>query len=144
MTTKILVPIDISETELTQRVIAQVEAQARLDDAEVHFLTVLPLYPYYATLGARYVADLPVMDDLETDAIKKLDEIVKQFSLPEDRVYKHFAEGAPKDKILELAKTIPADLVIISSHRPDFTTYLLGSTAAAVVRHAECSVLVIR
>ena len=70
MTTKILVPIDISETELTQRVIAQVEAQARLDDAEVHFLTVLPLYPYYATLGARYVADLPVMDDLETDAMK--------------------------------------------------------------------------
>ncbi|WP_179127406.1 universal stress protein, partial [Salmonella enterica] len=26
----------------------------------------------------------------------------------------------------------------------DITTYLLGSNAAAVVRHAECSVLVVR
>jgi Universal stress protein UspA and related nucleotide-binding proteins len=144
MTKKILVPIDILETELTQQVIKQVEAQARLDDAEVHFLTVIPLYPYYATLGARYVADLPVMDNLETDTMKKLDNIVKQFSLPEDRVFQHFAEGAPKDKILEQAKALSADMIVISSHRPDFTTYLLGSTAAAVVRHAECSVLVIR
>ncbi|WP_179655998.1 universal stress protein, partial [Salmonella enterica] len=37
-----------------------------------------------------------------------------------------------------------ADMVIIASHRPDITTYLLGSNAAAVVRHAECSVLVVR
>ena len=38
----------------------------------------------------------------------------------------------------------PAELVIIASHRPDITTYLLGSNAAAVVRHADCSVLVVR
>ncbi len=35
-------------------------------------------------------------------------------------------------------------MIIIASHRPDITTYLLGSNAAAVVRHAECSVLVWR
>ncbi|ENT3205198.1 universal stress protein, partial [Salmonella enterica] len=48
------------------------------------------------------------------------------------------------DNILEMAKKLPADMVIIASHRPDITTYLLGSNAAAVVRHAECSVLVVR
>ena len=51
---------------------------------------------------------------------------------------------SPKDRILELAKKIPAHMIIIASHRPDITTYLLGSNAAAVVRHAECSVLVVR
>ncbi|HCP2705570.1 TPA: universal stress protein, partial [Escherichia coli] len=53
-------------------------------------------------------------------------------------------EGSPKDRILEMAKKIPAHMIIIASHRPDITTYLLGSNAAAVVRHAECSVLVVR
>ncbi|HIH8554105.1 TPA: universal stress protein, partial [Salmonella enterica] len=67
-----------------------------------------------------------------------------KFNLPVDRVQAHVAEGSPKDKILEMAKKLPADMVIIASHRPDITTYLLGSNAAAVVRHAECSVLVVR
>ena len=42
MNRMILVPIDISDTELTDRVIKHVEAEARIDDAEVHFLTVIP------------------------------------------------------------------------------------------------------
>ncbi|THE47716.1 universal stress protein, partial [Citrobacter freundii] len=32
----------------------------------------------------------------------------------------------------------------LPSHKPGFSTYLLGSTAAAVVRHAKCPVLVVR
>ncbi|HDR2322894.1 TPA: universal stress protein, partial [Enterobacter roggenkampii] len=31
-----------------------------------------------------------------------------------------------------------------ASHKPDISTYLLGSNAAAVVRHAKCPVLVVR
>lgn len=37
MNRTILVPIDISDSELTQRVISHVEAEAKIDDAEVHF-----------------------------------------------------------------------------------------------------------
>ena len=37
-----------------------------------------------------------------------------------------------------------ADLIIIASHKPGFQDYFLGSTAAKVVRHAPCSVLVVR
>ncbi|MBJ3817082.1 universal stress protein UspF [Shimwellia pseudoproteus] len=143
MTRKILVPIDVSETELTQKVITWVEAQSRIDDAEIHFLTVVPVLPYYMSLGQGMV-DLPDIHQLKNRAEKKLTEIATQFSLPEDRKFTHCVEGAPRDTILEMAKTLPADLVIISSHRPDITTYLLGSNAAAVVRHAECPVLVIR
>lgn len=38
MNRTILVPIDISDSELTQRVISHVEAEAKIDNAEVHFL----------------------------------------------------------------------------------------------------------
>ena len=139
MNRMILVPIDISDTELTDRVIKHVEAEARIDDAEVHFLTVIPSLPYYASLGMAYTAELPAMDDLKAESESRLKEIVKKFT-----IHLHVSEGSPKDKILAMAKSLPADLVIISSHRPDITTYLLGSNAAAVVRHAECSVLVVR
>ena len=59
MNRTILVPIDISDSELTQRVISHVEAEAKIDDAEVHFLTVIPSLPYYASLGLAYSAELP-------------------------------------------------------------------------------------
>ena len=36
------------------------------------------------------------------------------------------------------------DCVVIASHRPGLQDYLLGSTAARVVRHAACSVHVLR
>ena len=142
MNRTILVPIDISDSELTQRVISHVEEEAKIDDAEVHFLTVIPSLPYYASLGLAYSAELPAMDDLKAEAKSQLEEIIKKFKLPTDRVHVHVEEGSPKDRILELAKKIPAHMIIIASHRPDITTYLLGSNAAAVVRHAECSVLV--
>lgn len=51
MNRTILVPIDISDSELTQRVINHVEAEAKIDDAQVHFLTVIPSLPYYSALG---------------------------------------------------------------------------------------------
>ena len=76
MNRMILVPIDISDTELTDRVIKHVEAEARIDDAEVHFLTVIPSLPYYASLGMAYTAELPAMDDLKAESESRLKEIV--------------------------------------------------------------------
>ena len=52
--------------------------------------------------------------------------------------------GHPSTKILECAEEIGADLIIIASHRPKLQDYFLGSTAARVVRHAQCAVLVDR
>ena len=46
--------------------------------------------------------------------------------------------------ILEVADEKQADLIIIASHQPGLQDYFLGSTAAKVVRHAQCSVMVIR
>ncbi|MBT8411941.1 MAG: universal stress protein, partial [Octadecabacter sp.] len=36
------------------------------------------------------------------------------------------------------------DCIIMASHQPGLEDYFLGSTAARVVRHAKCSVHVIR
>ena len=36
------------------------------------------------------------------------------------------------------------DLIVVGSHRPVMSDYLLGSNAKTIVRHAQCSVLVVR
>ncbi len=46
--------------------------------------------------------------------------------------------------ILEHAAKIGADCIVIASHKPCLKGYFLGSTAARVVRHAECAVHVLR
>lgn len=52
--------------------------------------------------------------------------------------------GHPGRTITDYAEEIGADLIIVGSHKPDLTDYLLGSTAARTVRHAPCAVHVLR
>ena len=52
--------------------------------------------------------------------------------------------GHSYNTILDVAEEKDVDMVIIASHRPGLQDYFLGSTAAKVVRHAKCSVLVVR
>ncbi len=46
--------------------------------------------------------------------------------------------------IVEYAEDHDIDCIVIASHRPGLQDYLLGSTAARVVRHAACAVHVLR
>ena len=52
--------------------------------------------------------------------------------------------GTIYKEILSVAKARRCDLIIVGSHRPELRDYLMGPNAAKVVRHANCSVLVIR
>ncbi len=52
--------------------------------------------------------------------------------------------GHPTNTILEWAEKNKADCIVVSSHRPGLPDLLLGSTAARVVRHAQCAVVVLR
>ncbi len=53
-------------------------------------------------------------------------------------------EGSPGRAITDFAARREADLIVIASHKPGLQDYFLGSTAARVVRHANCAVHVVR
>ncbi len=53
-------------------------------------------------------------------------------------------EGHPARGILDWAEANSPDLIVVASHRPGMQDFLLGSTAGQVVRHAVCSVHVLR
>ncbi len=51
----------------------------------------------------------------------------------------------PRGALVDAAKSLPADLVVVGSHgRSGLTKLLLGSVATHVVTHAPCSVLVVK
>ena len=53
--------------------------------------------------------------------------------------------GDPRDMILQTAKEIHADLIVIGTHgRRGISRFLLGSVAEAIVRSAPCPVLTVR
>lgn len=63
-------------------------------------------------------------------------DVTTRFSLRDD---------TPRHALCDLAEERQADLIVIGSHgRRGLRRALLGSTAEAVVRHAPCSVLVVR
>lgn len=53
-------------------------------------------------------------------------------------------DGHSGRTILDFAEEKGVDCIVMASHRPGMQDYLLGSTAARVVRHARCAVHVIR
>ena len=54
------------------------------------------------------------------------------------------ASGGVYHELLREATEWGADLIVVGSHRPVMSDYLLGSNAKTIVRHAQCSVLVVR
>lgn len=53
-------------------------------------------------------------------------------------------EGHSARTILDFAKTRNKDCIVIAGHRPGMQDLFLGSTAARVVRQAQCAVHVVR
>jgi nucleotide-binding universal stress UspA family protein len=54
------------------------------------------------------------------------------------------AQGTIYEEIIRVGDEVSADLIVVASHRPSLKDYLLGPNAARVVRHANCSVMVVR
>lgn len=112
----------------------------------IHVVT--PFHPEYAGWHTNYVPLAIEAQKEQIEAAKRLvdesaDKLEEKFG--KDRVQAEVLEGYVKDKILEVAKEWPADLIVVGSHgRQGFTRFLLGSVSEAVVSHAHCSVEVVR
>ena len=76
--------------------------------------------------------------------LARLIEISAGLSIPKESMSHTVRFGSIYVEILAEADDWGADLIVIGSHRPSMATYLIGSNAKTIVRHAKCSVLVIR
>lgn len=133
---KIIVPVDMGQLEKGEKILRK--AMALLDEGgEIVLLNIAEHIPGYLTI------DLPAdfADRNIADAEVRLKALNETCGAGARIMVKL---GSPAREIIATADELAADLVIIASHRPNFSNFLLGSTADRVVRHANCSVLVDR
>lgn len=82
-------------------------------------------------IEGRYGLRARLVHDLPTD--------------PDIGVEYHVLEGAVDERILEAARDVAADVIVMGTHgRGGLTRLLLGSAAESVVRRAPCPVLTVR
>lgn len=137
----ILVPIDIHEESSWQNVLPIAIDHARRYDADLHMMTVVP----HVELNMPGVlAPEKIYPQLRDAAQQRLETIIQPNAPADLRIHYAMGEGNVHREILRVAEEIEADLIILASHRPALSTYLLGAHAARVVRHAQCSVYVVR
>ena len=60
------------------------------------------------------------------------------------RVRHEVAVGKIYEQILRVAEDADSSLIVVGSHEPGLGDYLIGSNATKIVRHAHCSVYVVR
>jgi nucleotide-binding universal stress UspA family protein len=82
--------------------------------------------------------------DLNTQAKAKLDALADTLTEAGLRTKTLVASGNTYVETLAAADKLKADLIVIGAGRDELKDFLLGPSAARVVRHADCSVLVVR
>ena len=136
MYSTILVPIDMAHVAEGKANI-DLAAQHAAAGAKIILLNVVEDIPNWAAV------ELPagLIDQSIESAQSELKAIATAAGM---KMEIEVRTGHSYNTILDVAKEKDADLIIIASHRPGLQDYFLGSTAAKVVRHASCSVLVVR
>ena len=106
----------------------------------IHIIDNLPITD--AAYGPVIPFDMDLNEELMDAAKKRLAELGKQLSIPEDRQFLEM--GSTNLEIVATAEEQHVDLIVLGSHGRHGLALLLGSTANGVLHHAKCDVLAVR
>ena len=140
MYNRILVPIDLADPDLAKPAIETAVMMANSSNGTLRLIHVLPITP--AMLVEYVPTDFDAQQRASAEDAMKI--VAKETGLSPARISTVVRQGGIYHEILEEAKAMHADLIVMSSHRTGVRTYFLGSHAGHVVRYATCSVMVVR
>ena len=134
----VLVSVDVSQPEETRKILNAAKALTTSWECDLHVVTVVP------DVGMAIVGSF--LDKRFEDQSHDAAEIELNGAIADTGIdaQAHVAAGTVYDRVIQMANTIGAELILISAHSPELKDYLLGSNAARIVRHSQKSVLVLR
>lgn len=137
---RIIIAVDLADPAPTPKGLDQAVELATASGGQLRLVNIQPLMP------ATFMEYVPADFDAEQEkrARAALQTIIAAVKLPPERVSGAVRVGGIYHEILAEAAAWRADLIVVGSHRPVVADYLLGSNAKTIVRHALCSVLVVR
>lgn len=138
---KILVPIDFSEC--SKKALRYAVPLARQHRAALALLYVVP--PVYRSGEYGGIDYAALESEMSTSGKAELVKLEGE-EVPDELSSEILVRGgAPALEIIDVARTLPADVIVISTHgRTGLKHVVLGSVAEHVVRRAPCPVLVVR
>ena len=136
----IVLAVDLAEPTPAPKGLTEAVELAKAGGGELRLVNVQPVIP------ATFMEYVPVDFDVEQSnrAKEALEAILASVDLPAERKSAVARAGGIYHELLQEASDWGADLIVVGSHRPVMSDYLLGSNAKTIVRHAQCSVLVVR
>ncbi len=137
---KLLVPVDFADMALAKAALEKATALSKGWGTELRLLYVMPIVP--STYLEYVPADFESGEKART--AKELADLAAGLGLPADKVSTVIRSGGVYHEVLAEAEESKVDLIVCGSHWPTLVTYLIGSHATNIVRHATCSVLVVR
>lgn len=136
----ILLPVDLSSEASWEHALPAALKLAN-PDTELHVISVVPDFGL-SVVGSYF--DQGFEERALREVGDKLADWVRAHLPDWVDVHPHVLHGRVYDRILEAAERLRVDTIVMASHTPALSDYLLGPNAARVVRHARCSVLVVR
>ena len=137
---KILVAVDLSEQDIAQPALAAAIELASLTNGELRLAHVRHRLPS----SPMSIIATDILSDQEKYFAGEMEQLAAKVPFAKERLSTANLVGTVYAEILHEAKRWGADLIVVSAHAPSMATYLLGSNAAKIVRHAECTTLVVR
>lgn len=137
---KVLLAVDLREpTSWIHALPAALEA-CRLSGGTLHVITVAS--EVNVQVASFFPAD--ANEKLQQQAVADLHRWIVEHVPSGVEVHQIVGQGSVHREILAAAEKIDADLIVMASHKPGLADYLLSANSAHVVRHAACSVMVVR
>lgn len=134
----VMVPVDVSMPDETQKLLAAAGRLTTGWDCALHVVCVVP-DAGMAIVGAQfppgYEGEMRARVEAELQGAVAASGLAAQT---------HVMTGTIYDRVITLADQLDIGLIVIGAHRPELKDYLLGSNAARLVRHSRASVLVLR
>lgn len=137
---EILLPVDLGNLETQEKAAGVAVEMAKAFGCRLHVMTVIPDF------GNSFVASYFPADYQEraAEAAEEQLEAFVKTHVPEGvSAHRIVALGGIYDEITDVAKKVGIDLIVMASHHPQLSDYLISSNAVHVTRRTDCSVLVV-
>jgi nucleotide-binding universal stress UspA family protein len=134
----VFIPIDLDEPTSWSKALPTAVSLAKSSNAPLTLGTIIP--DWEAVRDAQWSP--PAYRKMCDEARVRLDGLADRCGYALHNVV--VGSGSVGRGVLDLAERAEADLIVLASHRPGLKDYLIGAHALHVVRHARCSVFVVR
>jgi len=136
----VLIPMDLEHEDMFPKAVALAQQLIGDENGEIHAVYVDQNLVHHGNFSLSEDAVKQALGDMK----RQVKDLFKKYVPEHLRGKCRVKSGVVYDTVLEEADKVKPEVIIVAAGRPGFSSYLLGSNAEKILRHANCSVFVIR